>query len=85
VDLPGPRWPKLPGHWPEGEPFDHLGGGGGEETDFFFSPLLSGSLFRLYFIVLDIFERRGLDGAFVSLLGFPIFHFLHPSLATMEF
>ena len=71
VDLPGPRWPKLPGRWPEREAFDHFRKEKKKKNLIFFPPLPpSESLFWLYFIVLDIFERRGSDGAFCLFAGF---------------
>lgn len=68
VDLPGPRWPKLPGRWPEREAFDHFRKE--KKKRFFYPPPPSESLFWLNFIVLDIFERRGSDGAFGLFAGF---------------
>lgn len=73
----------MPGRWSEREPFDHLGGE--KKTDFFFFFVALRIALLPYFIVLDIFERRGLNGAFCSFLGFNIIFLLHPSLATMEF
>lgn len=55
--------------------FDHLGEGKGKNTNWFLPTVLRGSLFCFYFIVLDIFERRGLDAGFVSLLGLIFFFF----------
>lgn len=64
---------EIAGALADREPFDHFREGEKKETDFFF-PSLSGSFFHLYFIVLDIFERRGLDGAFCLIcLGLKIF------------
>lgn len=61
--------------------FDHLGEGKGKNTNWFLPTVLRGSLFCFYFIVLDIFERRGLDAGFVSLLGL-IFFFFFPSFPS---
>lgn len=61
---------EIAGTLADRELFDHFREGGKKKKKLIFFLSLSGSLFRLYFIVLDIFERRGLDGAFCLIAGF---------------
>lgn len=76
MDLLRPRGPNLPGRWTERQPLIILEKEKEKNTNWFLPTVLRGLLFCLYFIVLDIFERRGLDAGFVSLLGLIFFFFL---------